>query len=250
MNDKKEPAGSQQSESDLQHCCDDGSCCPSGSDGEGKNWKIAVFILIVLAAGVVLAHSLIKKSDSATEQGQGTFAAITPQATGDTPLPQNTAATTQNPTVSESDTETPAVANEKTKEDGPDKASPALWGPELDSLALLDKAAANSDAVFVLLAADDQESNQAATKEIEAAAKTIQSNGVRISAFRLKQGAPNYANFSKQLSTPCVLAMVKGGGISGVSADQITETKLVQAFVTASRPSSGCCPPGSGVTCQ
>ena len=250
MNDKKEQAGSQQSKSDLQPCCDGGSCCPSGSDGGGKGWKVAVFILIVLAAGVVLARSLIRKSDSATEQGQGTFAAIAPQVTGDTPLPQNAEATTQNATASEANTEAPAAANDKTKEDVLDKASPALWGPELDSLALLDKAAANSDAVFVLLVADDQESNQAATKEIEAAAKTIQSNGVRISAFRLKQGAPNFANFAEQLSVPCVLAMVKGCGVSGVSADQITEAKLVQAFVTASRPSSGCCPPGSGVTCQ
>jgi hypothetical protein len=197
-----------------------------------------------------LARSLIRKSDSATEQGKDAFAAIAPQVTGDTPLPQNAEAATQNTTASEANTETPAVANEKTTENTSNEALPALWGPELDSLASLNKAAADSDAVFILLAADDQERNQAATKQIEAAAKTIQSNGVRISAFRLKQGAPNFANFAKQLSVPCVLAMVKGGGVSGVSADQIAETKLVQAFVTASRPSSGCCPPGSGVTCQ
>ena len=250
MNDKKEQAGSQENTSDLQPCCDGGSCCPSGSDGGGKNWKIAVFVLIVLAAGVVLARSIIRKSDSSTEQGQSTFAAIAPQVTGDTPLPQNAEAATQNITASEANAETHAVANENTKEDVPDKAPPALWGPELDSLALLDKAAANSDAVFVLLATDDQQSNQAATKEIESAAKTIRSNGVRISAFRLNQGAPNYANLTKQLSAPCVLAMVKGAGMSGVSADEIAETRLVQAFVTASRPSTGCCPPGSGTTCQ
>ena len=228
MNDKNEQAGSRQSESNLQPCCDGGSCCPSGSDGGGKSWKIAVFILIVLAAGVVLARSLFRKSDSPTEQGQNTFAAIQPEIMGDAPLPQN----------------------EKTKENISDEASLALWGPELDSLASLNKAAANSAAVFILLAAEDQESNQAATKQIEAAARMIRTGGTSISAFRLKQGAPNYANLTKQLSVPCVLAMVKGGGVSGVSADQLTETKLVQAFVTASRPSSGCCPPGSGVTCE
>ncbi len=198
MNDKNEQAGSRQSESDLQPCCDGGSCCPSGSDGGNKSWKIVVFILIVLAAGAVLARSLLRKSDSPTEQGQNTFAAIQ---------------------------------------------------PELDSLALLDKAAANSDAVFILLAAEDRQSNQAATRQIEAAIRKIQTGGTTISAFRLRQGAPNFANFAKQLSVPCVLAMVKGGGLSGVSADQITEAKLVQAFVTASRPSSGCCPPGSGASC-
>ncbi len=250
MNYDKEQAGSRQSESNLQPCCDGGSCCPSGSDGGNKSWKIVVFILIVLAAGVVLARSLLRKSDSPTEQGQNTFAAIQPEIVGDTPSPQNAEATMQNPTASKGDTETSSVANEQTMEDVPDRASPALWGPELDSLASLDKAAANSNAVFILLAAEDQEGNQAAAKQIEAAARKIRTGGTSISAFRLKQGAPNFANFAKQLSVPCVLAMIKGGGVSGVSADQITEMKLVQAFVTASRPSSGCCPPGSGVTCQ
>ena len=247
MNDEKEQAGSPQSESDLQPCCDGGSCCASGPDGGGKSWKIAVFILIVFVAGAVLARSLLRKSDSATEQGQNTFAAIQPEIAGDTPSLQNAEAAMQKPTASEANTETPALADETTKED---KASPPLWGAELDSLASLDNAAANFDAVFILLAADDQESNQAASKQIEAAAKMIQNSGTRISAFRLMKSAPNFANFAEQLSVPCVLVMVKGCGVSGVSADQITETKLVEAFVTASRPSSGCCPPGSGVPCQ
>jgi hypothetical protein len=125
----------------------------------------------------------------------------------------------------------------------------SLWGKPLDSLASLGKVASDTDAVFIFLAAEDQQDMQPITRVIEAAAKTIQAGGTRISAFKLKQGAPNYANLTKQLSVPCVLAMVKGGGMSGVPADQITETKLVQAFVTASRPSSGCCPPGSGTTC-
>ncbi len=249
MNDDKEQVSSQDSASDLQPCCDGGSCCTSGSDSAGKNWKIGVFILIVIAAGSVLARSIIRKSDSSTEQGQSTFAAIQPEVIQDTPSPLKAEATTQDLTASKGDTETPAVANEKTEEDLPGKASPALWGPELDSLASLNKAAADIDAVFVLLAAEDQQDIQTITNEIEAAAKKIQAGGISISAFRLKQIAPNYANLTKQLSAPCVLAMVKGGGMSGVSADQITETKLVQAFVAASRPSSGCCPPGSGASC-
>jgi len=250
MNDKNEQVSSGQSESDPQPCCDGGSCCPSGSDGGNKSWKIVVFALIVVAAGAVLARSIIRKSDVSAEQGQDTFAAIQPEIVGDAPSPQNPEATMQNPTASKDDTETSAAANEETKENISDKASPALWGPELDSLALLDKAAANSDAVFILLAAKDRESNRAATKEIEAAARKIQTGGTTISAFRLEQGAPSFANFAEQLSVPSVLAMVKGAGMSAVSADQITEMKLVQAFVTASRPSAGCCPPGSGVTCE
>lgn len=220
MNDDKEQAGSQENASNLQPCCDGGSCCPSGSDGGGKKWKIAVFILIVVAAGVVLARSLIGKSNSAADQAQQLFAAIQPDGKLDTP----------------------AVVSATTETQGSDQLASSLWGEPLDSLASLNNVAANADAVFILLAADDQEGSQAATKQIEAAAKTIRSNGVRISAFRLKQGAPNYATLTKQLSIPCVLALVRGGGVSGVPADQITETNLVQAFVTASRPSSGCCP--------
>ncbi|MBW7990426.1 MAG: SDR family oxidoreductase [Planctomycetes bacterium] len=247
MNDDKEQVSSKENAGDFQPCCEGGSCCPSESNSAGKSWKIVVFIIIVLAAGVVLARSFIRKSDSVTEQG--TFVAIQSEVKLDTPLPQIAEAAKQGPTASKGDTVTPAVANEKTEEDVSDKASLALWGSELDSLASLNKAAADIDAVFVLLAADDQESNQTIIKQIEAAAQKIKAGGIRISAFRLKQSAPNYANFTKQLSTPCVIAMVKGGGLSGVSADQITETKLVQAFVAASRPSSGCCPPGSGASC-
>ena len=120
---------------------------------------------------------------------------------------------------------------------------PTLWGKLLNSLASLNKVAVDTDAVFILLAAEDQQGNQTITKEIEAAAKKIQSSGTRISAFTLKKGAPDYAQLAKQFSTPCVLAMVKGRGTSGVSGD-ITESKLIQAFVMASRVTSGCCPSG------
>jgi hypothetical protein len=220
MNDDKEKAGSQENTGDLQPCCDGGSCCSSGSDGGCKSWKIVVFVLIVVAAGIVLARSLVSKSNSTTDQSQQLFPTIQPADKPDT------------------------SAAETTETQGSNQPAADLWGEPLDSLASLNKAAADTDAVFIFFAADDEESSQAVTKQIEAAAKTIRGGGTRISAFRLKQGAPDYANLTKQLSVPCVLALVRGGGMSGVLADQISETNLVQAFVAASRPSSGCCPPG------
>jgi len=250
MNDEKEKVSNQEESSNSQPCCEGGSCCPSGSNGAGNKWKIVVSVLIVVAAGAVLARSIIRKSDASAEQGQNTFAAIQPMGIQDV-SPPKTEANPQDATAAEADAESPEVANAKIKqdEDVPVKASPALWRPELDSIASLGKAAADTDAVFILLTADNQQSNQAAITQIETAAKIIQSGGTRISAFKLNQGAPNYENLKKQLSVPCVLAMVKGGGLSGVSADKINETNLVQAFVAASRPSSGCCPAGSGATC-
>lgn len=230
MNNDKEQANSQENASDPQPCCDGGSCCTSSSDSAVKRWKIVVFILIVLAAGVVLARSFIRKANSTANQGQQSFALIQPESAGYI--------------------DAPSIADNTTEAEVSNLPAPSLWGKPLDSLASLNNAASNTDAVFILLAADDRQDMQPVTKEIEAAAKTIQAGGTSISAFRLMQGAPNYANLTKQLSVPCVLAMVKGGGMIGVSADKITETKLVQAFVTASRPGSGCCPPGSGVTCE
>ncbi len=223
-NDNTGKAGKENLE-DSRACCPSasasGDCCSPGSSS-GKTWKMLVFLIIVLAAGIVLARSLISKSNSANNQTQQSFAAIQPEGKSDTSSELNAASKS-------------------------DKAAPTIWGPELDSLASLNKVAADTDAVFILLAADDQQGNQTTADEVEAAAKKIQAGGTRVSAFTLKKGGPDYAQLASQFSLPCVLAMVKGRGASGVSG-QITETKLLQAFVTASRPASGCCPPGT-TTC-
>ena len=241
----------QESPEDSQACCPSesgsGDCCPpSSGGGSRKNWKMLVFILIVIAAGVVLARSVIRKSNSASDQKQQSFAAIQPVSKSATASPLNAIAEAeQTPADSEAGAASSSVANVQEKTDVSANSALTLWGKPLDSLASLSKAAAETDAVFILLAAEDQQGIQTITNEIEAAAKKIQSNGIRISAFTLKKGAPNYAQLAKQLSVPCVIAMVKGGGLSGVSGE-ITETKLVQAFVMASRPASGCGPSGCG----
>jgi hypothetical protein len=211
--------------------CSQPSCSstPTGDDcctlSGGKGWKTVIFILVVVAAGVVLAHSLIAKSNSAIDQTQPLFATIPPES---------------NPHM-------PSLPDDTITKEVSDKAETTLWGQELDSLASLNKVAADTDAVFVFLAADSRQGDQTITSQIEAAAKTLQSNGIRISAFTLKKDSLDYTQLAKQSSIPCVLAMVKSRGMSGVSGE-ITDTKLVQAFVTASRPTSGCSPAGCGPT--
>jgi hypothetical protein len=243
MSENKEQAHGQENAGDLQSCCERSDCCSPATDGAGKKWKMVVFLAIVVAAGAVLARSFIRRSDSTADQTQQSFAAIQPE---EAPLP-GTETKAQTPTTSRSNLGSPSAPSDTTKEDMPVKAAPALWGAELDSLASLNKVATSSDAVFVFLAADDQQANQTVTKEIDAAAKKIQASGVLVSAFRLNKGAQNYAQVASQLSIPCVLAMVKGGGASGVSGP-ITEAKLIQAFVAASRPASSCCPSGAGAS--
>ena len=241
MNDNNDQDNSQENINDSPPSCDEGSCCPSGSGSNGKSWKLVVFILIVIAAGVVLARSFISKSNS--DQPQQAFASIQIDNGSETPAPVK-AEEAEMPVESEIKIDTPPVAVETKKQEIPAKATPSLWKADLDSLASLNEVAADSDAVFVLITAKDQLNDNTITKEIEAAAQKIMANGTKVSAFRLKESAPKYANLVKQVTVPSVLAMVKGLGMSAVSKD-ITETKLVQAFVAASRP-SGCGPTGCG----
>ena len=239
-NDNTDEDG-QENPNDAQACCSTtsggGDCCSPDSSNSGKSWKMLIFLIIVIAAGVVLARSLINKSNSNGGQSQQGFAPIQTNSDCDTaPL------LTATPQV-----ETPAVVSDEKKADVPEPAS-ILWGKPLDSLASLNKVAAETDAVFIVLSAEGKLKMEPITKEIEAAAKKIQAGGKRICAFTLKKDAPNYARLAKQFSIPCVVAMVKGRGLSGVSGE-ITEKKLLQAFVMASRPQSGCgpgaCGPGS-----
>jgi hypothetical protein len=247
MNDNEEQACSQENTPAAEPCCAGGSCCPSGSDGGGKNWKIVVFILVVIAAGAVLARSLMNKSNSISDDAQQAFAVIQPEI----PSPAKPAATADAPAESEVvleavsvAIETPSVTQDTAKAEVADNPESTVSFKPLDSLASLNKAAADTNAVFVLLGAEDM---QAISSQVEAAAKKIQASGMRVSAFTLKKDSPDYARLAKQFSIPCAVAMVKGRGISAVPGE-ITEAKLIQAFVTASRSGSSCCPGGSA-TC-
>ncbi len=221
MSDNNDQTNGQKNASDAQPCCDGESCCPSGSDGTGKIWKTVVFLLVIAAAGLVLARSLLNKSNSEGDQSQHVFASIL--------------------TDNEADTCAPLMDNTKNQA-VPVKAAPTLWQADLDSLASLNTLASESDAVFVLLASNGQLNDQTITKEIEAAAQKIISNGNKVTAFRLKGSSADYAQLAKQVSVPSVIAMVKGRGMRAVSGE-ITELKLVQAFVAASKSSS--CAPGA-----
>ena len=123
-------------------------------------------------------------------------------------------------------------------------------GAALDSLASLNKVAADKDAVFILLPGEDRKGAEAASREIEAAIEKIRSSGTSAAAFTLEEGASDRALLVERFSItsfPCVFALGKGCGAAAVSGE-ITEAKLLRAFVLASRPRSPCgtpCGPSS-----
>jgi hypothetical protein len=120
-----------------------------------------------------------------------------------------------------------------------------MVGELLDSLASLNKVAVNQDAVFVFVPANGNETISKKTiNAIASAEQKLKSSGIRIGLYTLRFSSPSieYANITAQLTPPGMLVMSKGRGMGAVSGE-ITEEKLLQAYVASSR-AGGCCPAG------
>jgi hypothetical protein len=195
-----------------------GPGCNCGKTGISKKGKMVICLVIAIAAVVVLANSVMQKTETGVDQGQNAFATkVTAAEKASTPLTEGKANKT-------------------------DQAKPSLWGEPLESLASLDEVAAQKDAVYVYLPTKGQGLSESVKKNIEVAAGKAQSRGTTMALYTLDDGSKDYALLANQTSTPCVLAMVKGSGMNIVSGN-ISEANLLQALVVASRPSG--CSPGS-----
>ncbi len=195
-----------------------GPGCNCDKTGISKKGKTIICLVIAIVAVVVLAHSVMQKTETGIDQGQNAFAT------------KITAA------------EKASIPQTEGKANKTDQAKPSLWGKPLESLASLDEVAAQKDAIFVYLPTKGQGLSENVKKNIEVAAGKAQSRGTTMALYTLDDGSKDYAQLANQTSTPCVLAMVKGSGMSVVSGN-ISEGNLLQALVTASRPSG--CSPGS-----
>ena len=74
----RSPAGG----ADCGSASSGGECCPSGP-GRGKNFKIAIFVLVVLLAGAVTAHSLLMKNRPCSPGNCGPGDAVSSCCPGD-----------------------------------------------------------------------------------------------------------------------------------------------------------------------
>lgn len=195
-----------------------GPGCNCGATGIGTKGKAIICLVVAIAAVIVLAHSVMQKTEIGVDQGQNVFAAkITAAENASTPV-------------------TTGKANDT------DQAKSSLWGKPLESLSSLDEVAAQKDAVYVYLPTKGQGLSEEAKKNIEVAAGKAESRGTTMALYTLDDSSKDYAMLANQTSTPCVLAMVKGSGMNIVSGN-ISEANLLQALVVASRPSG--CSPGS-----
>ncbi len=134
---------------------------------------------------------------------------------------------------------------------GPDAAKPAssadseTWALPLKTLAELNKVAADTEAVFVVLPSKDENRMATILREVSAAAATIGARGSRMGRFLLSWDSPEYAALVSQVGSPAVLAFSKGGGMAAVRDEEVGQGNLLKAFVASSRP-SGCGPRSCG----
>jgi cytoskeletal protein RodZ len=242
--------------------CGPGCGCHTGGAAGRARWVVGAVIVVI--AAVLVVRAVVKTNDTATEASETSFAA--PNVAADAPAAETNMAATEStadgvtatvvqapkPEVSSaSATDSPAVAastasatgNAPAAEANPPDAKVVVCGESIGSLSDLNQKAMDKDGVFVFLAGGDAAKARTAATVVEKAAATIRGRGMSMGLFTIADGSREYANLATQVPPPGVIAMVKGRGASAVSGD-ITESKLMQAFVAAS--SGGGCGPASG----
>jgi hypothetical protein len=203
-----------------QQASDCVSGCACHADGPWGRKGLILGTIVLLVAVTLVARAVIKTNGAPSQPDAATF---TSPIVAQTPLVESAPA--------------PLPAE-------PAQASDTFVAKEIGALAELNTAAAASDAVFVYVPGKNGSSSNPPATAMQSAANRIGSQGYKIGLFTLKAGTRDYDLLAAQMSVPGVLAAFKGRGMSAASGD-ITETKLIQAFVAASS-AGGCGPGGCG----
>lgn len=226
--------------------CSPGCCCHA-SGGPGRTrWFLGA---VILALAAVLAVRAVIRSTAAS--GQSSMAAAGFAAAAEAP-----AAAAEQPAAAV--VETPPVSPASATPEGTEPAAPApapaegvaaqtpasVIGTEIAAISDLNRLAGDMTGVFVFFPSGQADGAAPPRAPMEAAARAIAAQGMKVGLFTLKAGTPDYDQIATQVSAPGVLALVKGRGMKAVSGE-VTETRLVQAFVAASAPAGGCCGGGA-----
>lgn len=192
--------------------CGAGCACNATEPWGWLRW--AVFLVVIVAATAIVVKGIVGKNGASCCPAAGAFPAVT--APGQASIPGGAAG-----------------------------SSNAVAIKEIAALSDLNSVAADMAGVFVYLPATNQVTGRIPADQISAAVKIVETQARgKIGVFTLKSGSPEYNQVAAQMAVPGVIAMVKGRGMAPVSGE-ITETKLVQAFVAASS-SGGCGAGGCG----
>ena len=201
-NEESKPSNNMELLKQEASACGPGCGCHTVGPSSRSRWVVGVIVLV--AAGVLVARAVVRNNDATADAATSGFASVT--TTPQTPPPASEAPT--------------AVK-------------------EIAALSELNTVAVDTDAVFVFLPRKGDAPGAMPIAPIQGAVRTIESRAnSKVGIFALNASAPEYAQLAVQVAVPGVIAMVKGRGMSAVSGE-ITEAKLVQAFVGASSAAAG-----------
>ncbi len=215
--DQKQPDNMESQKQSASDCAPGCACHSTGSMGR---MRVILGTLVLLVAVALVARAVIKTNGAQNQPDAAAFALPT---AAQTPPAESTAATPLLATANATDT---------------------FVAKEIGALAELNTLAAANDAVFLYVPGKNGAPSNPPAAAMQSAAKRIGSQGVKIGFFTLKAGTRDHEMIAAQMSVPGVVAAVKGRGMSAASGD-ITETKLIQAFVGASS-AGGCGAGGCG----
>ena len=219
-----------------RHQKDSSGCCPppkeGGSGGGGTSrdsrGKTLVFVLVMLIAVGIGGYSFSKR-----------FA------------------------VKSQDPEQPLITSTSEGAPGQSWRSPATiklpsgvgavsCGATLSSLKALDDVAADKEAVFVLLLGESGETSENIALLVNAVVRKLSDQGKRVGSFIIEKHGEGYDQLTKEFSVqslPYVIVAGRGCGSAAVSGE-ITEIKLLRAFVQASMSPSSCAIPCAPSGCK
>jgi hypothetical protein len=206
---------------ESQQCGPDCAC--KAEKGLSRHTKVVLLAVIIICAGAVLASSIVRKSRQAKM-----------------PAASNYASALSLKSVAPVKTDLTSGAGDTGK---------AISFAMLPSFASLDTLAANFDGVFILMVKSEAEKTKAIIQEIDNAAATITAKGMRMGAFQLAAGSPEFESLGTQVPSPGVIVVVKGHGMRAVAGNNITRTNLLQACIAAMQPTA-CCPAGGNRVCK
>ena len=217
-NDKESVESSEAAKSETTAACGPGCCCNGGTSSSGKKFRTIVCLIILLAVvGIFIYKANTRQPASNTSEVKNS------QAFAIVPAGSNVKAATDTIPAAKSTTEISKKI-----------------GVYLDSLSNLNKVALNQDAVFIFIPAAKVEAVDVTTNNaVLAAQKALADKKINLGLYTLSSTSSDYAMIAAKVQAPAVLVSVKGKGIAAVSGE-ITETKLLQAFMASARSGGGC----------
>ena len=249
---KQEPSNSQKKtiQENISACGPECGCKkPVGS----SRVKVVVFLLVLLAICIILAYKVNTEKQGPPVDTGLAFAATIANKVDKPDSTSNSTSTVPSDTSSLAETvkdkQDPAVSIPSEEKQNPDtkpvEDTPKI-GEILDSMNSLNKVALKQDAVFIYIPDMGKGTLKKETeKAIKSAEKQLKSKGIRLGIYTLKVGSSDYSSIKAQLPLPAMLVLTKGKGMGTVTGD-ITETKILQAYVASTRGGGGGCCPSSG----